>query len=238
MAKKVLIVVANAAVHPTLNYPVGFWASELFHPIEVFNKAGIEWQICSPNGGKVIMDPYSNPNDESQYAAWDTLSKKYVDDPKYMELLENTPSISALNLDDFDAIMVAGGQSPMFTFDKAFALHEAFLTFYEHKKVTAALCHGASILNYVKDANGNYLVSGKTVTGFTDEEEEHSNQIMQTEVMPWRIEDELIKKGAKFAKLEAWKPYTVADENLITGQQNMSGEVTALKIVELLNQKS
>lgn len=236
MKKKVLIVVANPSIHPTLNYPVGFWASELFHPIEVFNKEGIEWDIASPDGGKVIMDPMSNPNDDSQYSAWDVLSKKYVDDVEFMKQLENTTAIATVNTDNYDAIMVAGGQSPMFTFSTATNLHKIFYTFYSEGKVAAALCHGVAILNYVKDSKGNYLVTNKHITGFTNEEEDQANSAVNAEVMPWRIENELTKKGANFTKLEAWTPFAITDKNLITGQQNLSGEVTAKKIVEHLKQ--
>ena len=234
MKKKVMIVVANPSTHPTLNYPVGFWASELFHPIEVFDANDIAWQIASPDGGKVLMDPMSNPNDESKYSAWDELSKKYVDNPKYMELLEDTPSVSDLKMDDFDAIMVAGGQSPMFTYDSKTDLQQMFLKFYESGKVSAALCRGVALLNYIKKDDGEYLVKGKEVTGFANEEEDQANAAVNAVVMPWRIEDELVKKGAEFKTVDAWQPYAIADGNLVTGQQNLSGEVTAKKIVELL----
>lgn len=236
MKKKVLIVVANPSTHPTLDYPVGFWASELFHPIEVFDANDIEWQIASPDGGKVIMDPMSNPNDESQYSAWDVLSKKYVDDSKYMTLLEDTPSVSDLDVEDFDAIMVAGGQSPMFTYDTKKDLQESFLNFYKKGKIAAALCHGTAILNYIKQENGEYFVKDKKVTGFANAEEDQADAAMKTQVMPWRIEDELTKKGANFETAEAWQPYAISDGNLITGQQNMSGEVTAKLIVEKLQE--
>ena len=235
MKKEVLIVVANPSIHPTLKYPVGFWASELFHPIEVFDSNSIDWQIASPDGGKVILDPMSNPNDASKYSAWDEISKKYVDDAEFMELLKNTLSVGSFDADGFDAIMVAGGQSPMFTFQNATDLHSIFMDFYKKGKVTAALCHGVAVLNYVKNGQGEYLVKGKTVTGFTNEEEDQANAAVNAEVMPWRIEDELIKKGGKYTKSEPWQPFAVADGNLITGQQNMSGTVTAKKIVEFLN---
>lgn len=235
MKKNVLIVVANPSTHPTLQYPVGFWASELFHPVEVFNQNDIEWQIVSPDGGKVMMDPLSNPNDESKYSEWDVLSKKYVDNPSFMQLLESTKAVSEVSVDQFDAIMVAGGQSPMFTFKEATELQKTFLDFYQKGKIAAALCHGVAVLNFIKNSDGSFLVAGKEVTGFTNEEEDQANAAVNAEVMPWRIEDELVKKGAAFKKSGAWQPFAIADGNLITGQQNMSGEATAKKIVELLS---
>lgn len=235
MKKTVLIIVANPSTHPTLNYPVGFWASELFHPIEVFNQNHINWEIASPDGGEVIMDPMSNPFDESQYSDWDEISKKYVSEPSIMDRLKNTPKLSDLNLDMFDAIIVAGGQSPMFTYDIKTELHQFFYDFYKTGKPTAALCHGTAILNFITDDNGIDFVKNKNVTGFTNAEEDAANAAVGTEVMPWRIENALTEKGANFEKSEPWLPFAVVDSNLITGQQNMSGEVTALKVVELLN---
>ncbi len=233
MSRKVLIVVANPSTHPTLGYPVGFWASELFHPIAVFEAEGISYDIVSPDGGPVILDPMSDPSDASGYSSWDQVSKTFID-KGFMDGLGNTAAINTINVDDYDAIMVAGGQSPMFTFDGATSLHDTFGNFYNSGKVTAALCHGVAVLNFVKDENDDFLATGKTVTGFTNEEEEAANAAVQTEVMPWRIEDALTEKGAIFRKAGPWEPYAVADGNLVTGQQNMSGEVTAKKIVSLL----
>ncbi|MEX0291470.1 MAG: type 1 glutamine amidotransferase domain-containing protein [Flavobacteriaceae bacterium] len=234
MSKKVLIVVANPSTHPTLNYPVGFWASELFHPIEQFDLKGLEWEITSPEGGEVLLDPMSNPNDPSGYSSWDELSKKYVEDPEFMSQLKSTPAIGSLDLNAYDAILVAGGQSPMFTFEEAVDLQKAVLYFYNNKKIVAALCHGVAVLNFVKDEQGRYIVRGRKVTGFTNEEEDQADAQMKTQVMPWRIEDELNKKGAHFHKSAAWEPFAMVDDLLITGQQNMSGEVTAKKVIELL----
>ncbi len=233
MQKSVLIVAANPATHPTLHYPVGFWASEVFHPVHVFESAGISWQLASPSGGMVIMDPMSDPNDASGYSKWDELSKRYVDDTNYTDLLENTAAIDSLDLDQFDAIMVAGGQSPMFTFEKAISLQEAFSYFYLKNRVSAALCHGVALLNFI-ELDGQPLVKGKHVTGFTNAEEDQANAAVGQVVMPWRIEDALTDKGALFQTKEPWTPFALNDGHLVTGQQNMSGEVTAKKIVELL----
>lgn len=232
--KKIALVVANPSIHSTLNYPVGFWASELFHPYEVFSQAGMEVTIASPLGGKVTMDAESNPNDPSEYSAWDTLSKKYVDDSAFMAQLDQTVAVANLDLDAYDAFVVVGGQSPMFTFETATDLQHAFSSFYNSGKVTSALCHGVAILNYAKDAQGEFIAKGKKVTGFSNAEEDAVNSMMNTTVMPWRIEDELTSKGAQFVHGEPWKPYVVVDGNLVTGQQNMSGEITAQKVVELL----
>src|SRR5881392_4523300 len=114
--KRVLIVVASPAMSTTLGWPVGFWAAELTHPYYELSERGVEVTIASPDGGKVEFDAYSDPRDESKWSAEDLITMGFVNTPELMELLEDTPKVSELDVDEFDAIMVAGGQSPMFTF--------------------------------------------------------------------------------------------------------------------------
>lgn len=234
MKKKILIIAANPTVSTTTGWPVGFWVSEVAHPYKVFTKSGYEVTIASPKGGKLKMDALSNPNDASGYSAWDVVSKEILDKDDFAEKINNTPPISQLNQDDYDSIVVAGGQAPMFNFEEDHELHTFFSSFYETGKVTAALCHGTAILRYAKDSQGNLLVKGKKVTGFTNGEEDDADQAAQTKVMPWRIEDELTKLGADFKKTDNWQPYVVVDGNLVTGQQNMSGEAVAQEIIKQL----
>lgn len=137
-------------------------------------------------------------------------------------------------------MVVAGGQGPMFTFDKAENLHRKFSESYESGKVTAALCHGTAIRRYAKLSNGEPLVRGKTVTGFANIEEEFADEAVwdagqldrDTHVMPWRVEDEIRKLGANFVRAGLWKPFAIRDGNLITGQQNFSGTEVAQTILE------
>src|SRR5262245_60371852 len=96
----------------------------------------------------------------------------FIATPRLAALAENTGKISQLDLDRFDAIVVAGGQGPMYTFEAATDLHRAFVRFYQAGKVAAALCHGVAILRYARLADGSPLVSGKTVTGFANIEED------------------------------------------------------------------
>jgi putative intracellular protease/amidase len=137
-------------------------------------------------------------------------------------------------------MVVAGGQGPMFTFERAENLQRKFSEFYESGKVTAALCHGTAILRYAKLADGTPLVAGKTVTGFANIEEDFADQAVwdagmldpDTHVMPWRIEDELRKLGANFVQAGLWKGFAIRDGNLVTGQQNFSGAEVAQVILE------
>lgn len=233
----IAIVVSNPAVSTTLGWPVGFWASELIHPYDAFRKQGYEVTIASPEGGEVKPDAMSDPRDESGYSAWDELSRSYLEDAEFQELLQNTIAVRDLNIDDFDALVVAGGQAPMFTFEDATDLHAFFASFYATGKPTAALCHGTAVLCYAKDNSGAYLVKGKTVTGFTNDEEDQADQQVGQKIMPWRIEDELTKLGAHFVQGEPWEDFAVEDGNLITGQQQMSGGKTAALVLDQLKTK-
>jgi putative intracellular protease/amidase len=240
--KRVAIVISNPGVSSTTGWPVGFWWAELTHPYFHFTEAGYDVEIFSPNGGACTADAMSNPEDVSQWQAEDVISRGYIHDPAFVALVENTKSVDEIDVNAFDAIVVAGGQGPMFTFDTATNLHAKFVEFYEVGKVAAALCHGVAILKYARLANGDPLVEGKTVTGFANVEEDAADEAVwtmgalskDTHVMPWRIEDELRTLGANYIQAGLWKGFAIRDGNLITGQQNFSGTETAQLIVETL----
>jgi putative intracellular protease/amidase len=144
-----------------------------------------------------------------------------------MQLLENTPAIASLNMSDFDAIVVCGGQSPMFTFRQNSSLIQLFADFYATGKPTAALCHGTCVLLEAKLPDGNYLIQGKNITGFANSEEDYGDKVVGQKMMLFRIEDEANKLGANFVTKEAFASHAVQDGNLITGQQQNSGAETA-----------
>jgi putative intracellular protease/amidase len=234
MKKKVLMVVSNPAVSTTTGWPVGFWAAELIHVYKLFTDNGYDVTIASPKGGKVEVDALSDPRDSSGYSKDDTISLKFLQDKSFINLLENTKKVSDFSSGDFDAIVVVGSQGPMFTFKQETGLQNKFLEFYNEGKVSAALCHGTSLLLYLKDKDGNPLIQGKNMTGFTDEEEDFADKTVGKKVMPFRIEDEAKKLGAEFKKANAFEPFAIKDGNLITGQQQHSGaEVTKLVIDSL-----
>jgi putative intracellular protease/amidase len=240
--KRVAIVISNPGVSTTTGWPVGFWWAELTHPYFKFTEAGYEVEVFSPNGGACSADAMSDPEDASQWQAEDVISRGYKHDPEFVKLIENTQSVDGLDVDRFDAMVVAGGQGPMFTFETAHDLHRKFVEFYEAGKVTAALCHGVAVLRYARLSNGRPLVEGKTVTGFANVEEDYADQSVwdmgllpkDKHVMPWRIEDELKALGANYVQAGLWRGFAIRDENLVTGQQNFSGSETADLIIETL----
>lgn len=233
---RVLIVVANPSVSTTLGWPVGFWASELIHPYDAFVKAGCEVTIASPLGGKVEFDSFSDPRDASGYSKEDTLSLTYINRPAFMRQIENTPAISTLDHRQFDAIVIAGGQSPMFTFRHNRLLADLFVRFYEAGKPSAALCHGTCVLLDAKLSNGDLLIRAKRMTGFANSEEDYADQVVGRTVMPFRIEDEAKKLGAQFITKHAFAPHAIRDGYLITGQQQHSGHEVAKLVLDALNE--
>lgn len=238
----IAIVIANPAISTTTGWPTGFWWSELAHPYLAFTEKGYLVEIFSPNGGKCESDAMSDPRDSSGYSETDLISMGFISTPRLAALVEKTKPISELNDADFDAILVAGGQAPMFTFDAAKDLQRKFVRFYEAGKVTAAMCHGTAVLRYAKLSNGEYLAKGKTVTGFANVEEDFADNAVWTlnllprdkHVMPWRIEDELKAIGANYIQAGLWRGFAVRDGNLVTGQQNFSGAETAATMIEAL----
>lgn len=232
--KKVLIVVANPATSTTLGWPVGFWGAELTHPYYELTQRGLLVTIASPDGGRVEMDSLSDPRDPSKWSADDLITMGFVNTPELMALLENTPRLADLDLDGYDAIMVAGGQSPMFTFRDNAEVGNALRHFYESEKPTAIYCHGTAALVDLKLSDGTYLVQGKTVTGFANIEEDFSDTFVGQKVMPFRLEDELKQRGANYVQGGLFKAFAVRDGRLITGQQQYSARKVAQILIDAL----
>ena len=240
--KRVAMVIANPAVSTTTQWPVGFWWSELTHPYLAFEEAGYEVEVFSPEGGRCLADAMSDPNDPSGYSKTDLISQGFIHTPELVALIGDTRGVDTIDIARFDAIVVAGGQAPMFNFEKAAALHAKFVEFHRAGKIAAALCHGTAILRYAKLPSGEYLAKGKTVTGFANVEEDFADNAVWSygllprdkHVMPWRIEDELRAIGANFVQAGLWRSFAVRDGNLVTGQQNFSGAETARLVIEAL----
>ncbi|WP_422106338.1 type 1 glutamine amidotransferase domain-containing protein [Winogradskyella sp.] len=233
---KILMVASSPTISEQTGWPIGFWAAELTHPLYVFQEAGYEVDLVSTEGGQLEMDGYSNPMDESGYSAHDVISLGYMQQDQFHQMLTNTKKLTEVSSEDYDAIFLVGGQGPMYTFRGNSDLETLFTSFYESGKPSAAVCHSTTLLLEVKTSNGELLVKGKTWTGFADAEEQFADDAVGMQIQPYRIETEARKlKDTNFKVAAPFSSYTIADGNLITGQQQNSGAATAKMVVAQLN---
>lgn len=232
---KILMVVSSPAVSGQTGWPVGFWAAELTHPLRVFQEAGYTADLVSTEGGKIEADAYSDPAHESGYAAHDVITTGYMQSAAYREMLTSTRKVSEVNAADYDAVFLVGGQAPMYTFRGNADLEKLFVDFYESGKPSAAVCHAAALLLEARKSDGDLLVKNKTWTGFANAEEDIADAAVGQKIQPYRIEDEAAKlSDTTFKTAAPFASYVIADGNLITGQQQNSGEAAALTVVERL----
>lgn len=217
---KILMVASSPATSKQTGWPIGFWAAELTHPLRVFQEAGYEVELVSTEGGKLMMDTYSNPTDASGYSAGDVISLGYMQQKWFNDMLENTKKLTEADAKNYDAIFLVGGQGPMYTYRGNKDLEKLFVHFYESGKPSAAVCHSTTLLLEAKKSNGELLVAGKTWTGFADAEEEFADQAVGQKIQPYRIETEAKKiAGTTFKVAAPFSSYAIADGNLITGQR-------------------
>lgn len=226
--KKVLFVVTSNDKLGNTGEKTGFWSEEFAAPYYQLLDQGVEITIASPLGGQPPIDPKSS---DPSSATEDT--KRFDADKVLQEKLKNTLKLSTVSQKDYDAVFYPGGHGPLWdlTEDKSsIALIESF---YTHKKPIAFVCHAPAVLKNVK-VNGEYLVKGKKVTGFSNTEEE---AIGLTKIVPFLLEDVLQKNGAIFSKGANWGAYAVEDGLLITGQNPASSKLVAEKLLTQLNNK-
>lgn len=233
---KILMIASSPAVSAQTGWPIGFWAAELTHPLHVFQEAGYIVELASTEGGKIEMDSYSDPTDESGYSAHDIISLGYMQQASFREMLVNTRKLSEIDPNDYDAIFLVGGQAPIYTFRGNESLTRIFAEFYESGKPSAAVCHSTTLLLEARKTNGELIVDGRTWTGFANSEEDFADQAVGMKIQPYRIEEEARRiPGTTFKVADAFYSYAIADGNLITGQQQNSGAAAARMVVNLLD---
>jgi putative intracellular protease/amidase len=233
--KRVLIVASDPAVSDQTGWQIGFWWEELTHSYREFTEAGYEVVIASPKGGRLQADAMSDPRDERRLSADDLISLGFINSPEHVELVEHASAISEIDIGDFDAIFLVGGEGPMYTFVNNPDVHAVVRAFYEAGKVTAVICHATSVLLHTTLSSGELLVKGKTWTGFANSEEDFSDSFVGQKLQPFRIEDEARKlKDTNFIVQGPYKAHAVRDGNLITGQQQSSASATARLVIEAL----
>ena len=232
---KIVIIAGSPTTSEVTGWPIGAWAAEVTHPYYEFTNAGYEVEFASPDGGEIRFDAWSEPTHESGYSKSDIVSLGFMQSPEKMAKLKKTKTIASLRVEDYAAIFVAGGSSPMYTFRGNETLSKFVADFYETGKPTAVVCHGGVILLETRLSNGKLLVDGKSWTAFSDEEERDVEKNTGQKMQPFWIETEARKiASTKFKTRPAWSGYAIKDGNLITGQQQESGGLAARFVIESL----
>lgn len=227
---RILIIVTNVSEYEKVGFRTGLWLGEMTHFWDIAEKAGYEMDIASPTGGYVPLDP------ESLAAAVlkDGGTDKRYGDRTFMNLLLDTMKVSDAESAAYDAIYMTGGHGVCFDFPKSEALAKLTATMFEAGKVVSAVCHGPAGLLEVKLSNGDYLIAGKNVTGFSWNEEVKA---AREQAVPYNLEEELQKRGAKYGKAwMAFSSHVVEDGLLITGQNPASAAGVGQAVVKKLKQ--
>lgn len=231
--RRVLMLLSNPAVSPVTGWPIGFWWAELSHPYQAFVEAGCEVTIASPEGGALQADAWSDPRDESGYSADDLLSLGFLSSPRHMALVERSVALSDLDLADFDAVFLVGGQGPMVTFRGDDRVRSLVEEAYARGLQTALVCHATCVLLDARDEQGRSLVAGKAWTGFANSEEDAADAFVGQAIQPFRIEDEArAMPDSGFCVGPAFQPFALRDGHLVTGQQQHSGRAAAELVLE------
>lgn len=223
---KILVVLTSHDQLGDTGHKTGFWLEELAAPYYAFKDAGVELTLASPKGGQPPLDPKSSAPDAQTDA-----TRRFEADANASAALAHTHKLADVSQDDFDAVFYPGGHGPLWDLAEdqtSIDLIEATLA---AGKPVALVCHAPGVLRHVKGANGKPLVAGKSVTGFTNSEEE---AVGLTKVVPFLVEDMLKQNGGKFSSGGDWQSHVVRDGLLITGQNPASSEEAAKALVKAL----
>ncbi len=226
--KKILMVLTSHDQLGNTGKKTGFWLEEFAAPYYLFKDAGAAITLASPLGGQPPLDPKSG-EPEAQTEA----THRFKADPTAQAFLAGTHRLDSIKAEDFDAVFYAGGHGPLWDLAEdaaSIALIEATLA---AGRPLAAVCHAPAVLRHPKTAEGNFVVQGKAVTGFTNTEEA---AVGLSGVVPFLVEDMLTQKGGKYSKAADWQPYVVSDGLLITGQNPASSAPAATALLKALGQ--
>ncbi|WP_342654812.1 type 1 glutamine amidotransferase domain-containing protein [Pseudomonas sp. F3-2] len=223
---KILMVLTSHDQLGNTGKKTGFWLEELAAPYYVFKDSGHQVVLASPKGGQPPLDPKSNEPDFQTEA-----THRFEADSEATAQLKSTLSLKDVRVEDFDAVFYPGGHGPLWDLaEDAFSIALIENTLAAGKPL-AAVCHAPGVFRNVKAADGQPLVAGKSVTGFTNSEED---AVGLTDVVPFLVEDMLKEKGGKYSKGADWSSYVVEDGLLITGQNPGSSEAAAKALVARL----
>jgi putative intracellular protease/amidase len=226
MNMKILMVLTSHDRLGDTGRPTGFWLEEFAAPYFVFRDAGVQLTLASPKGGQPPVDPKSDlPENQTDAMA------RFKQDPVAQKALSQTVKLGDMKSQDFDTIFYVGGHGPMWDLAESAESIALLESFYNSGKPIALVCHSPGVLRHVT-YKGAPLVKGKHVTGFTNGEEEF---MKLTHVVPFLVEDELMRLGAIFEKVADFQPFHVIDGRLVTGQNPASSTGAAKALLGLLS---
>ncbi len=223
--KKILFVVTSHDKKGSTGAPTGYYLGEVSHAWEVLKNAGYEIDFVSPKGGKAPVDGLDLK---------DAVNKAFWEDEVYRHKVENTLKPSEVNPADYAAIYYAGGHGTMWDFPEDEAIAAIATRIYENDGVVGAVCHGPAGLVNVRLSDGTYLVDGKKVNAFTNEEE---TAVKLDNVVPFLLESKLIERGARFEKSGLWQPHVTVDGRLVTGQNPASAKGVGEGVLAVLQER-
>ena len=222
MKKKVLFVVTSHDKKGDTGQPTGYYLPEVSHPWQVLKNAGYEIDFVSPKGGK----PPAEGVDLS-----DAANKAFVEDAVYQDKINHSMTPKQVNAADYEAIYFAGGHGTMWDFPDNAGLAALAVNIYEKGGAVSAVCHGPAGLVNARLSDGKYLVEGKRVSAFTNEEEE---SVKLDKVVPFLLESKLIERGAILEKVGLWQEKVVTDGRLVTGQNPASAKGVGEALLQVL----
>ncbi|WP_228412869.1 type 1 glutamine amidotransferase domain-containing protein [Chryseobacterium sp. G0162] len=225
MKKKILFVVTSHDKKGSTGEDTGYYLGEVSHPWEVLHKAGYEIDFVSPKGGTPPVDGFDLK---------DPVNKEFWENTDYKNKIDHSLTPSQVNPKEYSTIFYAGGHGAMWDFADNTELADIASTIYENGGIVAGVCHGPAGLVNIKLNNGKYLVDGKKINAFTNEEE---SAVQLTDVVPFLLENKLKERGAKFEKSGLWQNHVVTDQRVITGQNPQSAKSVGEAILKELNNK-
>ena len=223
---KILMVLTSHDQLGNTGKKTGFWLEEFAAPYYVFKDAGADITVVSPKGGQPPLDPKSDAPDAQTDA-----TRRFKSDAAAQAVLAHTGKLSSLSGDDFDALFYPGGHGPLWDLAEDKDSIQLIESMAAAGKTVSAVCHAPGVLRHTKAADGTPLVKGKKVTGFTNTEEA---AVHLTDIVPFLVEDMLVKNGGLYSKGADWQSYVVTDGKLITGQNPASSEAAAQAVLNQL----
>lgn len=222
--KKVLIPVTNHATLGDTDQANGTYSPELTHVVDLLNKANIDYDIISIQGGKAPIYGTDIENDP--------VNDQILADDNFSNRMNNTIPASQINIDDYAAIFYPGGFGLLSDLAENKQVADLAASHYEAGGILAAVCHGPASLLPITLSNGEKLLASKSVTGFTREEEVDYGTIND---IPFLLEESLARTAAKYSKVQPWGEFVIEDERVITGQNPSSAHAVGEALVRLLN---